>query len=88
MLCRRELYLYMKYSEKVVVYAVIVHQTNISYSNGVPVCKDMVEGEPRLFFPFYSLLPGFVISLFFKSSLESHRLWVAMYNKIFYRERD
>ena len=28
-----------EYSEWVIVYAVIVHQTNISYSNGVPSAK-------------------------------------------------
>ena len=33
------LHLYKKYSEQVIVYAVIVHQTNISYTNGVPSAK-------------------------------------------------
>jgi len=33
------LHLFMKYSEKVIVYAVIVHQTNMSYTNGVPSAK-------------------------------------------------
>ena len=32
-------FVYKKYSKKVIVYGVIVHQTNISYTNGVPVCK-------------------------------------------------
>ena len=36
MLCRRVLHLYMKYPEYVIVYAVIVHQTNISCSSEVP----------------------------------------------------
>ena len=35
------LYLYKKYSESVIVYAVIVYQTNISYSNGVPSAKHL-----------------------------------------------
>ena len=30
-----------KYSEQVIVYAVIVHQTNISYINGVPSAKNV-----------------------------------------------
>ena len=50
MLCRRVLHLYKKYSEQVIVYAVNVHQTNISYSNEVPVCKVCIiiwQGEPR-----------------------------------------
>jgi len=71
MLCRRELYLYMKYSEKVIVYFLFQWSTRLQ-----SMYNYMVEGEPRLLFPFYSLLPGFVISLFLKSSLESHRLWV------------
>ena len=33
------IHLYKKYSEWVIVYAVIVHQTNISYSNEVPSAK-------------------------------------------------
>ena len=33
------LHLYMKYSEQVIVYSVIVHETNISYSNEVPSAK-------------------------------------------------
>ena len=64
-LCRRVLHLYMKYSEYVIVYAraVIVHQTNISYTNWVPVCKACIithmVGEPRqLYLPSipYSLI--------------------------------
>ena len=39
MLCRRVLHLYKKYSELVIVNAVIVHQTNISYTNGVLSAK-------------------------------------------------
>ena len=35
----RVLHLYKKYSEQVIVYAVIVHRTNISYSNEVPSAK-------------------------------------------------
>ena len=60
MLCRRVLHLYIKYSEKVIVYAVIVHQTNISYSNEVPVCKAciiMVGRTASVISLFYSLLP-------------------------------
>ena len=33
------LHLYKKYSEQVIVYAVIIHQTNISYSNEEPSAK-------------------------------------------------
>ena len=39
MLCRRVLHLYKKYSEKVIVYAVAVHSTNISDINEVPSAK-------------------------------------------------
>ena len=35
------LHLYKKYSEQVIVYAVIVHQVNISYINEVPSAKQV-----------------------------------------------
>ena len=52
----------MKYPEKVIVYAVIVHQTNISYLNEVPVCIACiiiwVGRTASVLCPFYSILPG------------------------------
>ena len=49
-----------EYSEWVIVYAVIVHQTNISYSNEVPVCKTSIiiwYGEQRQLYLLLFLTP-------------------------------
>ena len=48
-----------EYAPEVIVYAVIAHQTNISYINGVPVCKacenHMVGRTASAITLFYSL---------------------------------
>ena len=50
------LHLYKKYSEQGIIYAVIVRQTNISYTNEVPSSNHMVGQAASVVYPFYFLL--------------------------------
>ena len=59
------LHLYMKYSEYVIVYAVIVHQTNISYTieglSGKHLYNHMIGQAASVVSPFYFILLGSVL---------------------------
>ena len=69
----------MKYSEQVILYAVNVHHTNISYTNEVPVCKASIiicQGEPRqLYLPSipYSLIYIYLYCTMYRGNIRSSK---------------